>query len=113
LGKSQEFAFEFVIVSVKGQRCQLHILRASTKYLLIKNSWAGEYGSKLLSTCLASAKLLSSNSKTTKKCLNKNVQMGGALVAHICNQEDQDSKPAWANSLQDPISKKSFTKKGC
>jgi hypothetical protein len=41
-------------------------------------------------------------------------------VAHACdpsysggrNQEDHGSKPAWANSLQDPISKKPFTKKG-
>jgi hypothetical protein len=41
-------------------------------------------------------------------------------VAHACNpsysggrqQEDCSSKPAWANSLQDPISKKHFTKKG-
>jgi hypothetical protein len=40
-------------------------------------------------------------------------------VAHACNasysggrdQEDCSSKPAWANSLQDPISKKSTTKK--
>jgi hypothetical protein len=40
-------------------------------------------------------------------------------VAHAYNpsyaggrdQEDH-SKPAWANSLQDPISKKLFTKKG-
>jgi hypothetical protein len=43
------------------------------------------------------------------------------LVAHTCNpgysegrdQEDCSSKPAWANSAQDPISKKKpFTEKG-
>jgi hypothetical protein len=41
------------------------------------------------------------------------------LVAYICNlsysgsrvQEDQGSKPAQANSSQDPILKKPFTKK--
>jgi hypothetical protein len=46
-----------------------------------------------------------------KKKKLKNNQM---LVAHTCNpsysggrdQEDCDSKPAWANSSQDPISKK-------
>jgi hypothetical protein len=40
-----------------------------------------------------------------------------ALIAHACNpsywgvrdQEDQGSKPAQANSLRDPISKKSIT----
>jgi hypothetical protein len=44
---------------------------------------------------------------------------GQALVAHACNpsfsvgrdQEDCGSKIAWANSLQDPISKKHITKK--
>jgi hypothetical protein len=43
-----------------------------------------------------------------------------ALVAHTCNpsysggreQEDHDLKPAWANSSQDPISKKPITKNG-
>jgi hypothetical protein len=42
------------------------------------------------------------------------------LVAHASNpnysggrdQEDRSSKPAWANSLQDPVSKKPFTEKG-
>jgi hypothetical protein len=42
-----------------------------------------------------------------------------APVAHTYNpsysggrdEEDQGSKPAWANSLQDPILKQSFTKK--
>jgi hypothetical protein len=42
-------------------------------------------------------------------------------VTHTCNssysgdrdQEDCGSKPARANSLRDPISKKSITKKGC
>jgi hypothetical protein len=46
--------------------------------------------------------------------------MSWAQVAHTCNasysggrdQEDHDSKPAQANSSQDPISKKPFTKKG-
>jgi hypothetical protein len=41
-------------------------------------------------------------------------------VTHACNpsysggrdQEDLYLKPAWANSLQDPISKKPFKKKG-
>jgi hypothetical protein len=41
-------------------------------------------------------------------------------VAHTCNpnysggrnQEDHSSKPAWENSLRDPISKKPFTEKG-
>jgi hypothetical protein len=41
-------------------------------------------------------------------------------VAHACNpsylggrdQEDHSSKPAWANSSQDPILKKHITKKG-
>jgi hypothetical protein len=41
-------------------------------------------------------------------------------VAHACNpsysggrdQEDQSSKPARANSLQDPISKKPIMRKG-
>jgi hypothetical protein len=40
-------------------------------------------------------------------------------VAYACNpgysggrdQEDHDLKPTWGNSLKDPISKKSFTKK--
>jgi hypothetical protein len=42
------------------------------------------------------------------------------LVAHTYNlsysggryQEDHGSNPAWANSLQDPIMKKTITKKG-
>jgi hypothetical protein len=42
------------------------------------------------------------------------------LVAHACNpsysggrdQEDHDSKPAWAKSSQDPILKKPITKRG-
>jgi hypothetical protein len=41
-------------------------------------------------------------------------------VAHLCNpgysgdrdQKGLSSKPAWANSSQDPIEKKKFTKKG-
>jgi hypothetical protein len=41
-------------------------------------------------------------------------------VAHTCypsysegrGQEDHSSKPAWANSLQDPILKKTLHKKG-
>jgi hypothetical protein len=41
-------------------------------------------------------------------------------VAHACNpsysggrdQEDLGSKPAWANSSQNPILKKTFMKKG-
>jgi hypothetical protein len=45
---------------------------------------------------------------------------GQALMAYACNpsysggrdQEDYGLKPAWANSLQDPISKKLITKKG-
>jgi hypothetical protein len=43
-----------------------------------------------------------------------------ALVVHACNpsnlggrdQEDCGLKPAWANSLRDPILKKSMIKKG-
>jgi hypothetical protein len=46
--------------------------------------------------------------------------VGWALVAHAYNpsysggidQEGHGLKPAWANSLQDPISKKPITKKG-
>jgi hypothetical protein len=46
--------------------------------------------------------------------------VGQTLVAHACNpcnsggrdQEDRVSKPAWANSLQGPISKTPITKKG-
>jgi hypothetical protein len=46
-------------------------------------------------------------------------QSGQALVAQACNpsysgdrdQEDRDLKLAWANSSQDPISRKSITKK--
>jgi hypothetical protein len=45
---------------------------------------------------------------------------GWSLVAHSCkpnysgegDQEDQSLKPAGANSLPDPISKKPFRKKG-
>jgi hypothetical protein len=41
-------------------------------------------------------------------------------VAHACNpsysggrvQEDDGSKPAWSNSLRDPIMKKKITKEG-
>jgi hypothetical protein len=36
-------------------------------------------------------------------------------MAHACNptyQEDHGLKPAWANSLRDPILKKHITKKG-
>jgi hypothetical protein len=55
---------------------------------------------------------LSSNSSTTTR------QKRGAS-AHAYNpsysggrdQEDHGSAPAWANSLQDPILKKAFTKK--
>jgi hypothetical protein len=43
------------------------------------------------------------------------------LVAHVCNlnysggrdAENHGSKPAWANSAQDPISRKPITAKGC
>jgi hypothetical protein len=46
--------------------------------------------------------------------------LGWVLVAHACNpsysggrgQEDHGSKSAQANSFQDPILKKPFTKKG-
>jgi hypothetical protein len=52
--------------------------------------------------------------------MQKEVKTGQALVAHTCNpsysrgrnQEDGSSKPAWTNSLQDPISKKPITKVG-
>jgi hypothetical protein len=45
----------------------------------------------------------------------------GSKVAQACNrsysggrdQEDHSSKPAWANSSQDPILKKFFTRKVC
>jgi hypothetical protein len=58
-------------------------------------------------------------SKYTPNLLQKLTQ-GRVLVAHACNssysrgrdQEDHSSKPAWANSSQDPILKKPFTKKG-
>jgi hypothetical protein len=51
---------------------------------------------------------------------NKSIKnMGQALVAHTCNptysggrdQEDHGSKPAWANSLRDPILKKPHYKR--
>jgi hypothetical protein len=50
----------------------------------------------------------------------KTRKMSRALVAHACNpsysggrdKEDHGLKPAWANSSQDAISKKSITKKG-
>jgi hypothetical protein len=49
-----------------------------------------------------------------------NPKFSQALVAHAYNpsysrgrdQEDRGSKPAWANSSQDPISKKNHHKKG-
>jgi hypothetical protein len=52
--------------------------------------------------------------------LTKNPQFSRAPVAHACNssysggrdQEDHSSKPARANSSQDPILKKPFTKRG-
>jgi hypothetical protein len=51
---------------------------------------------------------------------NKNKQIIWALVVHTYNpsysggrdQENQVSRPAWANSSQDPISEKPITKKG-
>jgi hypothetical protein len=51
--------------------------------------------------------------------ISKRWFLGRVLVAHACNpsnsgdkdQEDRGSKPAWANSLQDPISKKTLHKK--
>jgi hypothetical protein len=47
-------------------------------------------------------------------------KLSEGLVAHTCipsysggrDQEDLGSKPAWANSLRDPISKKTLHKKG-
>jgi hypothetical protein len=49
-----------------------------------------------------------------------NIEIHKAPVAHACNpsysggkdKEDQGSKPAWASSSQDPISKIPITKKG-
>jgi hypothetical protein len=49
---------------------------------------------------------------------NQNYRVSQTPVAHTCNpsysggrdQEDHGSKSAWGNSLQDPISKKPFTK---
>jgi hypothetical protein len=46
--------------------------------------------------------------------------VGWPLVAHACNpsfsggrdQKDHGSKPAWANSLQDPLLKNSSQQKG-
>jgi hypothetical protein len=56
----------------------------------------------------------------SEKSLFKNLIWGQTPVAHTCNpsysggkdQEDRGSKPAWANGLRDPISKKRITKKG-
>jgi hypothetical protein len=56
--------------------------------------------------------------KGRKKLLKKRVDQ--VPVAHTCNpsflggrdQGDHGLKPAWANSSQDPISKKPITKKG-
>jgi tRNA A22 N-methylase len=53
-----------------------------------------------------------------RPCLKKN-KISQVLVAHTCNpsytggrdQEDRSLKPAWANSLRNPILKKPFTKK--
>jgi hypothetical protein len=55
--------------------------------------------------------------KLARLYLRNNKKTSLALVAHTCNpsysrgrdQEDGDSKPAWAKSSQDPISKKPFT----
>jgi hypothetical protein len=54
-----------------------------------------------------------------RPCLKKE-KISWVPLAHACNpsysggrdQEDRGSKPAWTNSLQDPISKKPFTIKG-
>jgi hypothetical protein len=51
--------------------------------------------------------------------LNKEFITSQVPVAHTCkpsysggrDQKDLGSKPAWANSLQDPISKKHITKR--
>jgi hypothetical protein len=61
----------------------------------------------------------SRHSQALEKCRSK-TQWSWALVAHTCNpgywrdrdHEDCGSKPAWTNSLQDPILKKPKTKKG-
>jgi hypothetical protein len=58
-----------------------------------------------------------SMSRISGSC-DKNVFCCWALVTHPVNlatpgskdQENRSSKPAWANSLRDPISKKPFTK---
>jgi hypothetical protein len=50
----------------------------------------------------------------------KDPALSWTLVTHACNpsysrgrdQEDHGSKPAWANSFQDPILKKPITQKG-
>jgi hypothetical protein len=49
----------------------------------------------------------------------KKAMVGQAPVAHVCNPsysggrgQDSGSKPAWANSSWDPISKKPYTKQG-
>jgi hypothetical protein len=62
-------------------------------------------------------------SKTTKrlslyKCRGGKSNSWQVLVTHTCNpsysggrdQEDRSSKPIWANSMRDPISKNSITK---
>jgi hypothetical protein len=54
------------------------------------------------------------------KIMLQNHRLSWVSVAHTCNpnysesrdQEDDGSKPAWANNLRDPVSKKYFTKKG-
>jgi hypothetical protein len=51
--------------------------------------------------------------------LLKKSEIGQVLVAHACNpsysgsrdQEDRDSKQAWANSSRDPILKKAITQR--
>jgi hypothetical protein len=51
---------------------------------------------------------------------NKTWNTGRVLVAHVCNpsysggrdQEALGSKPVWANSSRDPVSKIPITKKG-
>jgi hypothetical protein len=57
---------------------------------------------------------------TDKGLIPKIHKASHALVTHTCNssysegrnQEGSGSKPTWANSLRDPISKKPITKKG-
>jgi hypothetical protein len=68
---------------------------------------------------LCKCKALSSNPSPTKKKKKKKTKRQ-VPVAHACNssysrgkdQEDQVSKPAWANSSRDPIWKIPVTKKG-